>query len=77
VGAVSLALAAIQSPIGLTPREREIAVLVAQGHTNRQIADTLHLSVRTVEGHIFRAAAKVDVINRSELGAVTAHLDKH
>lgn len=36
----------------LTPREREIALLVAQGHTNNAIAGRLHLSVRTVENHV-------------------------
>ena len=37
----------------LTPRQREILRLVAQGLTNREIADTLKISVRTVEVHRF------------------------
>ncbi len=35
----------------LTPREIQVLRLVAQGYTNRQIGETLHISVRTVEGH--------------------------
>jgi DNA-binding CsgD family transcriptional regulator len=39
----------------LTPRQREIFALVAQGFSNKQIAERLNMSVRTVEGHRFRA----------------------
>lgn len=52
----------------LSGREREIARLVADGLTNRQIAERLYLSVRTVESHIFQARAKVGAVNRKELG---------
>ncbi len=37
--------------VALSPREKQVLKLVAQGYTNRQIADELHISVRTVEGH--------------------------
>lgn len=37
--------------VSLSPREKQVLRLVAQGYTNRQIADELHISVRTVEGH--------------------------
>ena len=46
------------SPLPLTVREREIANLVAAGLTNRDIADRLTVSVRTVEGHLYRACTK-------------------
>ena len=36
---------------GLTPREREILKLIAEGHTSREIADNLLISIRTVMGH--------------------------
>lgn len=50
-----------------TNREREIVVLVAQGLTNRQIADIQSLSVRTVESHIYRASNKAGVTGRAGL----------
>jgi DNA-binding CsgD family transcriptional regulator len=51
----------------LTSREREIAVLAARGHTNKQIADELVLSVRTVESHLLNACQKLGVENRRKL----------
>ncbi len=51
----------------LTAREREIAQLVADGRSNRQIADRLVLSERTVESHIRNALTKLDLSNRTEL----------
>lgn len=54
----------------LTRREREVAELAATGWTNRQIADELVVSVRTVENHLQRAYAKVGVGSREELASV-------
>lgn len=51
----------------LTAREREIAALVALGLSNKQIADRMSVSVRTVEGHIYRSCIKLDVVGRAEL----------
>ncbi|MET7565659.1 LuxR C-terminal-related transcriptional regulator [Streptomyces sp. NPDC005479] len=52
----------------LTHREREIAQLATSGTaTSKEIADTLHLSVRTVENHLQRAYSKLGVTNRREL----------
>jgi DNA-binding NarL/FixJ family response regulator len=47
----------------LTPREREVLQLIASGHTNRDIARGLALSVKTVEAHRTRIMAKLDVHN--------------
>jgi DNA-binding NarL/FixJ family response regulator len=58
-----------QESAALTTREREIATLAARGCTNREIADRLVVSVRTVEGHLYRAYAKLGVSNRDELAA--------
>jgi DNA-binding NarL/FixJ family response regulator len=51
----------------LTGREREIADLVAAGHTNREIAEQLVLSTRTIEAHLRNIYAKLDVRSRVEL----------
>jgi DNA-binding CsgD family transcriptional regulator len=51
----------------LTPREREIADLVAVGLTNREIADRLFLSVRTVDAHLWRIFNRLGVTNRVAL----------
>ncbi len=52
-----------------TRREREIAALVADGLSNRQIAEKLVLSERTVEGHIANLFAKVNVSSRTQLAS--------
>jgi len=54
-------------PANTTRREREIAALVADGLTNREIAERLVLSERTVEGHIANLFAKVNVNSRTQL----------
>jgi DNA-binding NarL/FixJ family response regulator len=52
-------------PAGLTPREVEILRLVAKGATNQQIADVLHISVRTVNTHMTNILNKIGVDNRT------------
>jgi DNA-binding CsgD family transcriptional regulator len=57
-------------PVGvesLTPSERRISKLAADGLTNREIAQTLFLSVKTVESHLRGAYRKLDVRSREEL----------
>ncbi|AXL11877.1 LuxR family transcriptional regulator [Microbacterium foliorum] len=56
----------------LTARELEVAMLVVEGASNRDIADALHVSVRTVEVHLGRVFGKLDVRTRVEL-TVLAH----
>lgn len=74
-GATSPALRAAVRPLPLTEREREIALLIAEGLSSRQIAERLTLSMRTVEGHVYRAFIKLGVSDRDELSAVVrAHL---
>ncbi|MUL84427.1 MULTISPECIES: LuxR family transcriptional regulator [unclassified Mycolicibacterium] len=69
-GATTPALLAAVERLPLTDREREIAMLIGAGLSSRAIAERLHLSVRTVEGHIYRAMAKTGVSTRAELIAL-------
>ncbi|WP_454789932.1 LuxR C-terminal-related transcriptional regulator [Mycolicibacterium lutetiense] len=69
-GAATPALLTAAERLPLTDREREIAMLIGAGLSSRAIADRLHLSVRTVEGHIYRAMAKTAVSTRAELIAL-------
>ncbi|MWB97698.1 response regulator transcription factor, partial [Agromyces seonyuensis] len=56
----------------LTERELEVAMLVARGASNRQVAERLFVSVRTIEVHVGRVFTKLGVRSRVEL-AVLAH----
>jgi two-component system, NarL family, response regulator NreC len=51
----------------LTPREREILKLIAEGHTSREIADLLIISPKTVMGHRSKIMEKLGLRNRTEL----------
>jgi two-component system response regulator NreC len=51
----------------LTDREREILILVAEGYTNQQIADMLHVSPKTVDGHRTSLMSKLDLHDRTEV----------
>jgi DNA-binding CsgD family transcriptional regulator len=52
---------------GLTRREREVAFAAAGGATNRDIANDMCVSVRTVEGHLYQVYSKLNVSSRAEL----------
>ena len=52
---------------GLTPRERELLVLVAQGRTDAQIAAELFISIRTVRSHLDRIRDKTGSRRRADL----------
>jgi DNA-binding NarL/FixJ family response regulator len=54
----------------LTRREQEIATLVQTGASNREIALQLGLSLRTVEGHLYRMFAKLGISHREDLTSV-------
>jgi DNA-binding CsgD family transcriptional regulator len=53
----------------LSPRELEVARLVARGQTNRQIAETLVVSERTAENHVQHILVKLGFSNRSQIAA--------
>jgi len=55
------------APAGLTPSEHRVAALAAAGQTNRQIADELFLTVKSVEWHLGNTYRKLDIRGRGEL----------
>ncbi len=55
------------SEIDITPREKEVLALVAGGHSTKQIADQLGISIRTVETHRINMLKKLGVNNSAEL----------
>ena len=61
--------AAKQAFGGLTAREREIAALIAQGKFNREIADVLVLSERTIETHVSNIMLKLNLTSRRQIAS--------
>lgn len=61
--------AAKQAYGGLTAREREIAALIAQGNFNREIADVLVLSERTIETHVSNIMFKLNFTSRRQIAS--------
>ncbi len=57
---------------GLTAREREVAMLIAHGKTNREIADTLVVSPRTVDNHVANVLSKLGFASRAQIAAWAA-----
>ncbi|MBS4727438.1 AAA family ATPase [Mycobacterium sp. SM1] len=76
--AIELALGGVRTvqritePASLTKREREIAELIAQGMSNRAIAEALVISPRTVDGHVERILAKLDFTSRTQIASWVA-----
>jgi DNA-binding NarL/FixJ family response regulator len=62
------------NPDGLTARELEVLRLLAAGHTNREIADVLVLSLRTIERHINNLYAKIGARGKAD---ATAYAFRH
>lgn len=61
---------------GLTPSEREVSRLAVAGLTNREIADDLSVSIKTVESHLTRVFVKLGVRHRVELVQAMAADDR-
>jgi len=55
----------------LSPREREVAIAVAEGLSNTEIAERLYMSVGTVKAHVSSALTKLDLTGRIQLALVT------
>lgn len=66
-GVSTPALRQAEEVLPFTDREREIVMLLAAGLSNREVAERLTLSVRTVESHIYRAMSKTGTGSRDEL----------
>jgi DNA-binding CsgD family transcriptional regulator/tetratricopeptide (TPR) repeat protein len=60
--------------LGLTPREGEVLNLVARGYTDREIAETLVISVKTASVHVSHILGKLGVPNRREAAAIAHRL---
>jgi DNA-binding NarL/FixJ family response regulator len=56
--------------LGLTPREAEVLTLVARGHTNREIAQALVISIKTTGHHVSHILHKLDVPTRADAAAI-------
>ncbi|WP_415822876.1 response regulator transcription factor [Mycobacterium senriense] len=63
---------ALHTPTGLklSGRQRAVVELVVAGLSNREIAEKLVMSVRTVEGHVYRACQRVGAQSREELASI-------
>jgi len=66
--------AALAAELRLTAREREVLELLAQGVTNRQIADTLYISVYTAGIHVSRILGKLGAASRTEAASIAYRL---
>jgi non-specific serine/threonine protein kinase len=63
--------------VPLSPREREVVTLIAQGLSNRQISEQLTLSVRTVERHIENVYNRLGITGKAGRAIVTAYALRH
>ena len=59
-----------EDPFGLTPRERQVLALLADGRTNREIGSALYMAEKTASVHVSRILSKLDVRSRTEAAAV-------
>jgi DNA-binding NarL/FixJ family response regulator len=65
---------AAEDPFGLTPRERQVLALLAEGATNRQIGAALFMAEKTASVHVSRILAKLGVHSRTQAAAVAHRL---
>jgi DNA-binding NarL/FixJ family response regulator len=61
------------SDVELTPRQREVLILIAEGHRMKEIAEILHLSTRTVETHKYEMMQTLGVQSTAELVRYAIH----
>jgi DNA-binding CsgD family transcriptional regulator len=63
-----------EDPFGLTPRERQVLALIAEGATNRQIGAALFMAEKTASVHVSRILSKLGVRSRTQAAAVAHRL---
>ncbi len=63
-----------EDPFGLTPRERQVLALIAEGATNRQIGAALFMAEKTASVHVSRILSKLGVSSRTQAAAVAHRL---
>jgi DNA-binding NarL/FixJ family response regulator len=61
-------------PFGLTPRERQVLALIAEGATNRQIGAALFMAEKTASVHVSRILSKLGVQTRTQAAAMAHRL---
>ncbi|HYH27583.1 MAG TPA: helix-turn-helix transcriptional regulator, partial [Actinomycetota bacterium] len=66
-GAATPALQGLGAALPLSAREREVATLAARGLSNKEIAEQLHISIRTVGNHLHRTYRRLGIAGRKEL----------
>ena len=64
----------LEEALGLTPREADVLALIARGYTNREIATTLVISVKTAGVHVSHILRKLDAPNRQQAAAIAHRL---
>jgi DNA-binding CsgD family transcriptional regulator len=69
-GAITPALQSIETRARLTPAERDAALLAAAGHSNKEIADQLCLSIRTIESRLQHVYEKLGLSGRDQLTGI-------
>ena len=77
LGMTEVAAEGSASPVGLTPREREVALLLAEGLTNAELARRLYISPRTAAVHVSNILAKLGVNSRTQVAARLNDADTH
>jgi len=73
-GAKAPTLVTVDTVVALTPREREIALLVAQGLSSKDVGERLFLSARTVSNHLQNVYTKLGISKRSEVAEALGRL---
>jgi two-component system response regulator DevR len=61
----------------LTPQERRILDLIAEGYSNRQIAETMFLAEKTVKNYVSNLLSKLGMVRRTQAATFAARLDEH